>query len=144
MDPGRAVDHEHLAFHSELALRSLCAKIRAVLELPPFEFGAENATEWGSSTRDGVEYNVSMPYEDGTLQDWDASVPSGCNVGMTLLVSREHPRAADREWIIGTLVREVGLRLAAGLGREIVHHRTSQVMERETFRPHRFAPGAAV
>jgi hypothetical protein len=144
VDAGRVAGHEHLAFQSELDLESLCAKVRIVLDLPPFEFGEENATEWGSVTRDGVEYNVSMPYEDGTLQEWDATVPPECNVGLTLLVSREHPRAGDREWIIGTLVRDVGARLAAGLGREIVHHRTSQLMERETFRPHRFARGAAV
>jgi hypothetical protein len=137
----RVAGHEHLAFHSELELEALCAEIRRLLGLPPFELDAEDATAWGLSTHEGVEYNVSMPYEEGTLQAWDATVPPGCNVGLTLLVSRAHPHAGDREWIIGTLVRDVGARLAAGLGRQLVHHRTSQPIGREPFHPHVFAPG---
>ena len=137
MDLGRVAGHEHLAFHSELDLESLCARIRVVLDLPPFEFDAENQTAWGSCTHEGVEYNVSMPYDDRTLQDWDATVPPGCNVGLTLLVSPQHPHADDREWIVGTLVRHVGARLAAGLDRQITYHRSSQAAEREAFRAQR-------
>ena len=76
--------HEHLAFHAELDLEPLCGVIRAALDLPPFEFGSENETEWGLCVLDRVEYNVSMPYEDGTLQAWDDTVPDGCNVGIRM------------------------------------------------------------
>ena len=130
--------HEHLAFHSDLDLAPLCEAICAALALPPFEFGSENETEWGLIVQDGVEHNVSMPYDDGTLQEWDDTVPGWCNVGMTLLVSKRHPRAGDPDWVVATLVRGVGERLAAALGRPIVHHRTSLPIGREGFRPHVF------
>ena len=132
--------HEHLAFHSDLELEALCDAIRAALGLPPFEFGSENETEWGLIVHDGVEYNVSMPYEDGTLQAWDDTVPGLCNVGMTLLVSMQHPHAGDHDWVVATLVRGVGEGLAAALGRPIVYHRTStlQAIDGEGFHPHVF------
>ena len=132
--------HEHLAFHSDLDLEPLCEAIRAALELPPFAFDSENETAWGLIVHDGVEYNVSIPYEDGTLQEWDATVPDGCNVGMTLLVSKLHPNAGDPDWVIATLVRGVAERLAEALRRPIVHHRTStpSPIGGEAFRPHVF------
>ncbi len=68
---------EHLAFHSNLELEPLCAAIQKALDLPAFQLDAENETAWGFARREGVEYNVSMPYEDGTLQAWDESVPPG-------------------------------------------------------------------
>jgi hypothetical protein len=132
--------HEHLAFHSDLDLEPLCEAIRAVLGLPPFEFGSENDTEWGLVVQDGVEYNVSKPYEDGTLQEWDDTVPGWCNVGLTLLVSKQHPRAGDPDWSVVVLVRSVGERLAAGLGGPIAHHRTSTSLPSHdaSVRPHLF------
>jgi hypothetical protein len=92
MDLARFAWVEHLAFHSELDLRRLCARIRDTLDLPDLEFDSENATEWGLCDHAGVQYNVSIPYEDGTLQQWDDTVPGWCSVGMTLLVDRSHPR----------------------------------------------------
>ena len=129
---------ENLAFLSDRDLEPLCEAIRAALDLPPFAFGSENATEWGLVVVDGVEYNVSMPYEAGTLQEWDDTVPSWCNAGMTLLVAKDHPRAADPEWVVTTLVRGVGERLATALDRPIVHHRTSLPIKPRDFRPHVF------
>lgn len=80
MDLARVAWTERLAFHSELDLRALCARSRETLDLPAFKFDSENATEWGLCEHAGVEYNVSIPYEDGTLQKWDDTVPGWCNV----------------------------------------------------------------
>src|SRR5262245_21797893 len=129
---------EHLAFHSDRDLEPLCEQIRAALDLPPFEFGSENETEWGLVVVDGVEYNVSMPYEDGTLQKWDDTVPDWCDAGMSLFVAKDHPRAGDPAWVVTALVRAVGERLAAALDRPIVYHRTSLPMGHDGFRPHVF------
>src|SRR5262245_39912891 len=127
---------EHLAFHSDRDLEPLCASVRAALDLPPFEFGSENQTEWGLVVVDGVEYNVSMPYDDGTLQAWDDTVPDWCNVGMSLLVAKDHPCAGDPAWVVTTLVRGVGECLAAALNRPIAYHRTSLPVAARDFRPH--------
>jgi hypothetical protein len=131
---------ERLAFHSELGIEPLCAAIQRALALPPFQFDAENETAWGACHHDGVEYNISMPYEDGTLQEWDETVPGGCNVGLSLLIDDDHPRAGDPGWLVGTLVRSVGERLAAALGRTLVHHRTSASLDGDAFHPHVFEP----
>ena len=144
MDLGAAAWVEHLAFHSALDLEPLCAAIRAALDLPAFAFDSENMTAWGLCERDGVEYNVSMPYEDGKLQEWDDTVPDGCNVGMSLLVAKDHPRAGDPGWVVGTLVRGVGERLAASLGHPLVHHRTSLPTGNENFQPHLFTVPAKI
>lgn len=132
--------HEHLGFRSDLSLKPLCAGVRFALGLPAFEFGAENENAWGLCRHEAVEYNVSMPPGPGTLQKWDGTVPDWCNVGLTLLVMREHPRAADPAWIVTTLVRGVGDRLSAALRCPVIYHRSSLALPGAAFQPHVFAP----
>lgn len=131
---------ERLAFRSELGIEPLCAAIGRALALPRFQFDVENETEWGACHHEGVEYNVSKPYEEGTLQEWDETVPAWCNVGLSLLIDDDHPHAGDPRWLVETLVRGVGERLAAALGRPLVHHRSSA--PGDAFRPHLFEPPA--
>jgi hypothetical protein len=134
--------HEHLAFHSPIDLQPLCDAVRMALDLPAFEFGSEGENAWGLCRHQGVEYNLSMPPELGMLQEWDDTVPGWCNVGLTLLVFGQHPHADDPYWIVTTLVRGVGERLAATLKRPVVYHRTSLPVGGGKFRPHVFpAPG---
>jgi hypothetical protein len=140
VDDESAELHEHLAFHSPIALEPLCDAVRMALDLPAFEFGTENENAWGRCRYQGVEYNLSMPPEPGTLQEWDDTVPGWCNVGLTLLVFEQHPHADDPVWIVTTLVRGVGERLAAAFGRPVVYHRTSLSLGTAKFRPHVFPP----
>jgi hypothetical protein len=82
----------------------------AALGCSPFEFGAENETQWGDATLGEVSLNVSRPYEDGTLREWDSSVPEGFDVGISI-------RGADS---VAVLARAI----AKALGARVVHHRT--------------------
>ena len=101
---------EHLAVRSDLGLEDVCAKLVAALGCSPFEFGAENETQWGDATLGEVSLNVSRPYEDGTLREWDSSVPEGFDVGISI-------RGADS---VAVLARAI----AKALGARVVHHRT--------------------
>ena len=60
---------EHLALDCSLSLREFCHAIQQQFELPAFAFDFENETEWGLVAHAGIEYNVSRPYERGTLTD---------------------------------------------------------------------------
>lgn len=115
---------EHLSLASPLSLRDCCERIRAALRLPEFSFDSENETEWGLVEVDNIEYNVSRPYEEGTLQEWDDSVPPTCNFGISLIIYREHPHAGDHTWALGSLVTPVGEALARQLETPIFFHRT--------------------
>jgi hypothetical protein len=139
-EPVGVAYHEHLGFHSELGLEALCAAVREVLDLPEFQFGSEGLNAWGLCRHEEVEYNLSMPPEPGTLQEWDDTIPGWCNVGMTLLVSSQHPHADDPYWIVTSLVRGVGERLATSFARPVIYHRTSISTGQAKFRPHLFAP----
>ncbi len=115
---------EHLAIDCPLSLRDFCDAMQQRFELPDFEFDAENETEWGLVEHEGIEYNVSRPFEVGTLQSWDQSVPEGCNVGVSLLVSQECPPTQDVEWGSATLVPHVAEGLADLFGSTVYHHRS--------------------
>jgi hypothetical protein len=124
MTPDRTRLIEHLAFESPLSLEAMCEVLRECLGLPPFQLGSENETEWGSATLDGVVYNLSRPYGAGTLQEWDDTVPPGCNFGLSLLVLNESPAAHDATWSSTELVPRVARSLAARLRKVVYHHRT--------------------
>lgn len=115
---------EHLAFASPLPLRECCEKIRTAIELPEFIYDYENATEWGLVEVDNIEYNVSRPYDDGTLQEWDDTVPPDCNFGVSLIIYREHAHAGDHEWATAALVEPFIRKATRELGVPIFHHRT--------------------
>jgi hypothetical protein len=115
---------EHFAFHSPWPLEDLCTAVQRHFGLPEFEYDAENETEWGSVVHDGLEYNFSCPYEDGTLQAWDSSVPFDCNVGFTLSVSRDRHEPRDAEHSSTGIVSVLGQALADLFGQAVHHHRT--------------------
>ena len=89
---------EHLAVDCPLSLQEFCSAMQQRLNLSKFEFDFENETEWGLVESEGIEYNVSRPYERGTLQEWDETVPAGCNFGISLEVSEECPLEQNIEW----------------------------------------------
>jgi hypothetical protein len=115
---------EHFALWSPLSLEDICNAVQQRFGLPDFEYDSENETEWGRSLHDGLEFNVSCPYEDGTLQTWDDSVPPGCNVGFALSVSADRSEPSDAERSCTQLVPSIGQALADLLGQPIHHHRT--------------------
>lgn len=115
---------EHLAIDCPLSLRKFCNKMQRIFRLPDFEFDYENETEWGLVEYEGIEYNVSRPYERGTLQEWDESVPAGCNFGVSLIVSQERPPEQNVEWGSAELVPNIGQALADLFERQVYHHRT--------------------
>lgn len=130
---------EHFAFFSPLPLKALCEAVRARLGLPEFD-GSEDATEWGISEDDGLEYNISRPFADGTLQAWDRSVPAGCNVGLALSVSRTHSKWTDGGCISEDFVLSVAQAVANLLGVPVHHHRTWLGPGRNIHHRHVFEP----
>src|SRR3954463_13953679 len=78
---------EHFALRSELSIAELGRALQNGFGLPEFVYGSETETEWGAVLHDGLEYNVSRPYEARTLQHWDRSVPLECNIGVVLSVA---------------------------------------------------------
>jgi hypothetical protein len=114
---------EHLSLQSCLPLRDFCAKFRSVLRLPAFQFGSENETEWGLTEFNDVEYNVSKPYKAGTLREWDNTVPSGCNFGISLVLLVSH-KLPTHEWALEHLVVPVGCSLANEFSTTVYFHRT--------------------
>jgi hypothetical protein len=115
---------EHLAVDCPLSLEEFCSRVKRRFELPDFEFDWENETEWGLVECEGIEYNVSHPFERGTLQEWDESVPAGCNFAITLSVSQERPPEQDVEGSSAELVPNIGQALADLFERQVYHHRT--------------------
>jgi hypothetical protein len=115
---------ELLAIDCPLSLQKFCDAMQREFGLPDFTFDFENETEWGLVEHEGVEYNVSRPYERGTLEEWDGSVPAGCNLGITLMVSQDCPPGQDAEWSSAELVPLIAQGLADLLGRRVYHHRS--------------------
>jgi hypothetical protein len=131
---------EHLAVDCSLSLLEFCDRMQRRFGLPEFELDFENETEWGLVIHEGIEYNVSRPYERGTLEEWDGSVPVGCNFGVTLTVSEECPPSQDAAWSSGELVQQIGQGLADLLGRRVYHHRSWVQGGENTVRKRVFLP----
>ena len=123
MEFDRIAFMEHLAFRSDLGLAEACERLARGLGLPPFALDAENETAWGLVEVDGVEVNVSRPYEAGTLQEWDETTPPGCNFGVILIVSKGHPAYPDHQRAMQRLVPSYGQRIADALTTCVYHHR---------------------
>jgi hypothetical protein len=131
---------EHFAFRSARPIAELCKAIGDGLALPEFAFDSENETEWGCVVHDGLEYNVSRPYHDGTLKQWDPSVPTDCNVGITISVANARPHPQDAQESCAELVPHVGQALADLMLVPVYHHRTwlgpgENVARADLFRP---------
>ena len=135
--PDRTQLMEMLALYSECSLSDFCSRLQRICELPGFRFDSENETEWGLVEVANVEYNVSRPFTEGTLQEWDDSVPAGCNIGLSLIIYREHANA-NHEWAIDNLVRPIARRIANEFQETVYYHRTwlgvgNNVTRQETF-----------
>lgn len=129
---------EHLTMRSDLSLQVFCARFRAVLGLPEL-FDAENETEWGCVEVSGVEYNVSKPYEAATLNEWDPTVPDGCNFGVSLILFRNHSHPTH-EWAYDHLVIPAASKIAEEFSTEVYYHRTwiesgENIVRRVLFKP---------
>jgi len=96
--------------------------------------------DWGLVEVEHIEYNVSRSSASGVLQKWDKTVPPGCNLGVSLIVSREHPHAGDQQWSFTNLVTPIGQIIADEFEIDVHYHRTwlgvGQNVERKViFRP---------
>lgn len=115
---------EHLAIDCRLSLEEFCDAMQRRFDLPDFEYDSENETTWVLVNHGGIEYNVSRPFKRGMLEEWDGSVPLGCNVGVTLTAFKDCPPGQDADWSSAELVERVGQGLAELLQRRVYHHRT--------------------
>jgi hypothetical protein len=115
---------EHLAFDADLSLDAFCASLRTSLGLPPFEFDADNETEWGLVTFDFIEFNIPRPFKAGTLHQWDKMVPPECNFGVALSVSRNHPTINDGQKSFEKLVLFYAPKIVEIIGTPVYYHRT--------------------
>ncbi len=115
---------EHFAIKCSLSLENFCRAIQHELNLPNFEFDFENETEWGLVKFKGIEYNVSRPFEKGTLQEWDETVPLCCNFGISLAVANDLPPEQNIDWSSAELVPEISQLLANLFDEKVYHHRT--------------------
>src|SRR5688572_26529512 len=97
MDLHRTAFREHLALRSDLGLTEACLLLARELSRPPFHFDSKNETEWGWAEVDGVEINVSRPYDEGKLQEWDDTVPPDCNFGVILSLAKDHATCPDHD-----------------------------------------------
>lgn len=115
---------EHMAVSTPLSLIEFCDRCRHVLDLPEFRYDYENETEWGVAKTQDMEYNISRPYEVGTLQEWDDTVPDGCNFGISLILSHSHPNANNHDWAFKHLVVPVAQQIANEFNLPVYYHRT--------------------
>jgi hypothetical protein len=142
MDYSRIRITECLAVNCPLALEEFRAAMQRQFRLPDFEFDSENENEWGLVDCQGIQYNVSRPYERGKLEEWDGSVPVDCNFGVLLIVSEECPPDQDENWSSNELAPRIGQGLADTFGRRVYHYRSSvkggkNVTRKIVFNPNR-------
>jgi hypothetical protein len=79
---------EHLSFKSDLTLMEFTEHFMKLVEINEFKTDYENENNWSwAYDEDHIEINISKPFEEGTLQEWDDTVPQGCNFGVSLLSS---------------------------------------------------------
>src|SRR5689334_16242943 len=113
---------EHLALYSNRTLEDFCKEFRMILNLPEMIYDYENETEWMETDVDNIHYNVSRPYEEGTLQEWDNSVPQGCNIGVSIGIYDEHHHAKNPEWLYENIVRALAIKISAHFKTEVFYH----------------------
>ncbi|MFF2528715.1 hypothetical protein ACFVS2_07345 [Brevibacillus sp. NPDC058079] len=77
---------ERISFYSDLDLITLSNDLERVLSLKPFEYDGENDNRWSwTYDRDHIQINISWPYLSENLQEWDHTVPDGCNYSLLLI-----------------------------------------------------------
>ena len=114
---------EHIALKSSLDLLTFGEKFQKALTLPAMEHDYENETEWLDIEYNGINYNISRPYKEGTLQDWDDTTPEGCNFGIVLSIHKDNPHVLDNTWV-DNIVANVCGQLANTFNTIVYHHRT--------------------
>lgn len=114
---------EHVTLRSDLDLITFGEKFQKALKLPQMEHDYENETEWLDIEHDGINYNVSRPYDEGTLQEWDDTTPEGCNFGIVLGIHKDNPHVLDDTWVDNT-VANICRQLADTFQTSVYHHRT--------------------
>ncbi len=114
---------EHISLKSDLDLKAFGEKFTTLLSLPKMEYDYENATEWLTIDIDKLNYNISKPFEEGTLQEWDNTVPEGCNFGIGLSFHKDHPSVHDSVWVDKT-VATICQQLSKAFNTTVYHHRT--------------------
>ena len=87
------------------------------------KYDFENETEWLTIDVGGLNYNISRPYEEGTLQEWDDTTPQGCNFGIVLSIHKDNPSVLDNAWVDKTVADICG-QLARTFNTTVYHHRT--------------------
>ncbi|MEK3917713.1 hypothetical protein [Paenibacillus sp. FSL H7-0331] len=82
---------EHITFKSNLSLEEFTERLsEQVFLTQKFQYDYENENNWSRAfDEDHIEINISKPFEEGTLQEWDSTVPEGCNFGIALCSSDE-------------------------------------------------------
>jgi hypothetical protein len=131
---------EHLAIDCPLSLEEFCHAMQQKFGLPDFEFDFENETEWDLVEYEGIEYNISRPYEPDTWGGWVETVPAGCNFAITLQVSEDCSPEQNIHWSFAELVPSVGQRLADLFMQPVYHYRTwfgvgRSKTQKQTFHP---------
>ncbi len=114
---------EHICLKSDLDLLTFGEKFQKTLTLPIMKHDHENETEWLAIDRDGINYNISKPYEEGTLQEWDDTTPESCNFGIVLSLHKEHPLVQDNLWV-DNMVANVCRQIAKTFNTVVYHHRS--------------------
>ncbi|MCF7559002.1 hypothetical protein L3X39_00005 [Sabulilitoribacter multivorans] len=105
---------EHLALHTDLILETFCRRVAGTLATTDFQFDHENETEWGEAKTETFSINISKPYEKGVLQQWDSTVPEGCNVGISVTGLTDLPLD----------IETIGRQIADEFNTSVFHHRT--------------------
>jgi hypothetical protein len=114
---------EHITLKYPVDLLTFGAKFQKTFALPPMKHDFENESEWLEVDLDGINYNVSKPYQEGTLQEWDDTTPEGCNLGIVLSIHKDHPFVHDNMWV-DNMVANVCGQIAKVFDTVVYHHRT--------------------
>lgn len=101
--------NEHLTFNSDFTLAELIELLRKSLSLDEFHFDYENENNWGwTYDEDRIEVNVSKPFDEDKLSDWDSTVPRGCNFGVSLMSNDRNfnydPHKYHHDFVINKLI----------------------------------------
>ena len=109
---------EHLALSIEIGLTEFCNRFENLLELPKMTSDFENETEWSEIDFNGINYNVSKPYNDGTLSEWDSTVPENCNFGISIGVSKNNSSFSETD------IARIGNLLSSEFETKVYYYRT--------------------
>ena len=123
MDMKSTKRFEHICLRSNLDLKSFGEQFQKVLAIPKMEYDFENETEWLTVDVNGFNYNISRPYEEGTLQQWDDTTPNDCNFGIVFSIHKDHPYVLDNIWV-DNMVADMCQQLARTFNTTVYHHRS--------------------